>query len=66
MRSPLSLLTSLYPPPTFSFEPDFLEDDPVWTPDAREEKSHIAQRARTVLDRAFFGGEEGEVGATCE
>lgn len=48
----------------FSFEPGFEEDDPVWTPDTREEKSHIAERARSVLDRAF----SSELGndATCE
>ena len=59
LRSSLSHLRSIYPPPTFEFEPGFTEEDPLWTSDVRESKEHIVQRALTVLDRAF------EEDATC-
>ncbi|KAL4242991.1 Histidine phosphatase superfamily protein [Abortiporus biennis] len=52
-RLTLSALTKIYTEPTYTFEPHFSEEDPLWDPDVRETKSHIAQRARAVLDFAF-------------
>jgi len=53
LRSPLSALQTIYPSPTYTFEPDFAEEDPVWRKDERETKAHIALRARAVLDAIF-------------
>ena len=53
MRSSLTHLKSLYPPPTYAFEPDFAETDPLWSPDERESVEHRVARARAVLDAAF-------------
>ncbi|KAI0782303.1 phosphoglycerate mutase-like protein [Abortiporus biennis] len=47
--------------PTYTFEPHFSEEDPLWDPDVRETKSHIAQRARAVLDFAFESRETSMV-----
>ncbi|TCD64490.1 hypothetical protein EIP91_004018 [Steccherinum ochraceum] len=38
LRSPLSSLRALYPPPTYTFESSFTEDHPVWRKDERETK----------------------------
>lgn len=59
LRSPLSSLRTIYPPPTYTFESSFAEDDPVWQKDERETKAHIAERARKVLEVVFAGPETG-------
>ena len=53
LRSPLSHLRALYPPPTYAFEPGFAEADPLWDADERESTPHRVGRARSVLDAAF-------------
>ncbi|PSS37959.1 hypothetical protein PHLCEN_2v216 [Hermanssonia centrifuga] len=53
LRSPLSHLGTLYPPPTFAFERGFAEEDPLWDADTRETKAHIVLRALSVLDTTF-------------
>ena len=53
MRSTLTQLRDLYPPPTYEFEPTFAEADPYWFPDERESIEHRVARARSVLDVAF-------------
>ncbi len=53
LRSTLSTLRTIYPPPVYSFEPGFNEDDPVWKPDEREAKTHITARATDVLNTVF-------------
>ncbi len=60
MRSRHSALAATYPPPTFAFEEDFAEEDPLWSPDVRETKAHIVERATSVLEHAFAAD------ATCE
>lgn len=53
LRSSRSHLASLYPPPIYSFEADFAEEDPLWTANERESKAHVASRAKSVLDVCF-------------
>lgn len=60
LRSTLSALHAIYPSPTYNFESDFAEEDPVWRKDERETKSHIAERARSVLDIIFRDFATGE------
>jgi len=57
LRSSLSSLKAIYPPPTFQFEPGFAEEDPLWEKDVREGEVHIVQRALIVLEKAFEGPE---------
>ena len=60
MRSPLSHLRTLYPPPTYEFEPGFAEEDPLWDANERESVPHRVARATQVLDVVF------REDATCE
>lgn len=53
LRSSLSTLRTIYPPPTYTFEPGFAENDPLWTPDERETTAHVALRATEVLNFIF-------------
>ena len=48
MRSTLTHLTSLYPPPVYTFEDGFAETDPLWT-EERETVPQCISRARKVL-----------------
>ncbi|KAI0768927.1 phosphoglycerate mutase-like protein [Irpex lacteus] len=52
-RSSLSHLRSVYPSPTYTFEPGFEEEDPLWIAETRESKAHVAARALNVLDVCF-------------
>ncbi len=45
-------------PGQFTFEPGFVEEDPLWVPDRRETLPEVRARAIGVLDR-IFGGEWG-------
>lgn len=60
MRDPLSAIQRNFPPPLYSFEPGFSEEDLIWQPDVRETKEHIKRRAHAVLDSIF-----GEVEEAC-
>ncbi|KAK7688196.1 hypothetical protein QCA50_008566 [Cerrena zonata] len=57
MRLPLSVLQKTYPPPTYQFEVNFTEHDPLWTRDERETDEHVQERAKRVLDVIFKGPE---------
>jgi len=57
MRNPKSVIQSNFPPPVYSFESGFLEEDTLWTPDERETKLHVRERAHSVLDKIFSGDE---------
>ncbi|KAH8077491.1 phosphoglycerate mutase-like protein [Cristinia sonorae] len=61
LRSPLSSLQRLYPPPMYTFEDGFREEDPVWREGERETKENIARRALTVLDVIFRGDRDGAI-----
>jgi hypothetical protein len=45
----------------FETEEGFTEEDGLWSRDERESKSHVARRAREVLDKIFDQDNE----ATC-
>lgn len=44
--------------PEFDIEEGFSENDELHDPNARETKSHVAERARAVLDRIFDNDSE--------
>lgn len=62
-RSTKSSLRSTYPPPVYTFEDGFTEEDLIWAPDERETKDHIRERAKRVLD-VIFSLEEAYVSIT--
>ncbi|KAI0953659.1 hypothetical protein AcW1_007823 [Taiwanofungus camphoratus] len=53
MRDSLSVIRRNFPPPTYTFEADFSEEDLIWQPDERETKEHVKERASAVLDKVF-------------
>lgn len=64
MRDPLSAIQRNFPPPLYSFEPGFSEEDLIWQPDVRETKEHIKRRAHAVLDKIFGEAEELYISVT--
>lgn len=64
MRDPLSAIQRNFPPPLYSFEPGFSEEDLIWQPDVRETKEHIKRRAHAVLDSIFGEVEEAYISVT--
>jgi len=53
MRDPLSVIQRSFPPPVYTFEPGFTEEDLIWRADERETKAHVKARAAAVLDSIF-------------
>ncbi|KAI0755238.1 phosphoglycerate mutase-like protein [Daedaleopsis nitida] len=52
-RSPRSAIATRYPPPIYSFEDGFEEEDVIWKAEERETKERVAERATKVMDRIF-------------
>ncbi|KAF5376673.1 hypothetical protein D9615_007906 [Tricholomella constricta] len=50
--------------PRFHIEPGFTEEDLLWDPDVRENKPHIAERAKRVLDHIFTHDKETFISVT--
>ena len=48
----------------YIFDPDFTEQDELWTPDHQEQDPSIARRARTFLDHLFANDSSTYVGVT--
>ena len=44
------MIAHKFSPPLYQFEEGFEEEDLLWTPDTRETKEQVAERAAMVLD----------------
>ncbi|GBE83130.1 histidine phosphatase superfamily [Sparassis latifolia] len=63
MRNPLSKIYKNFPPPVYTAEPGFTEEDLIWGPE-RETKAQVKERAGLVLDRIFERDEEVYISIT--